>query len=62
MSGAAERLTKRLVDVEIRAPRIRYISAVDAVAHNEPGDIRALLGEIAETEIIITGAGAPRKD
>jgi [acyl-carrier-protein] S-malonyltransferase len=44
MNGAAERFAKRLADVEIRAPHIRYISAVDAAAHAEPSDIRALLG------------------
>jgi [acyl-carrier-protein] S-malonyltransferase len=44
MKGAAERFTKRLAEVEIRAPRIRYISAVDAAAHSDPADIRALLG------------------
>jgi [acyl-carrier-protein] S-malonyltransferase len=44
MNAAAERLAQRLADVEIRAPRIRYISAVDAVAHTEPADIRKLLG------------------
>jgi len=44
MNGAAERFAKRLADVEIRAPRIRYISAVDAAAHADPADIRTLLG------------------
>jgi [acyl-carrier-protein] S-malonyltransferase len=44
MNGAAERLAKRLADVEIRAPRIRYVSAVDATAHADPADIRTLLG------------------
>jgi [acyl-carrier-protein] S-malonyltransferase len=44
MNAAAERFTKRLADLEIRAPRIRYISAVDATAHGDPADIRALLG------------------
>jgi [acyl-carrier-protein] S-malonyltransferase len=28
---------------EIRSPRIRYLSAVDAVEHADPDDIRALL-------------------
>ncbi|HEU4627026.1 MAG TPA: ACP S-malonyltransferase [Steroidobacteraceae bacterium] len=44
MNGAAERLAERLADVEIRAPRFRYISSVDAVAHADPADIRTLLG------------------
>jgi [acyl-carrier-protein] S-malonyltransferase len=44
MNGAAERLAERLADVEIRAPRIRYISAADATEHSDPADIRKLLG------------------
>jgi [acyl-carrier-protein] S-malonyltransferase len=44
MNAAADRFVKRLADIEIRAPRIRYISAVDSVVHAEPSDIRALLG------------------
>ena len=43
MRGAAERLSERLKAVEIRAPRIRYISAVDAAAHDQPADLRGLL-------------------
>jgi len=43
MRGAAERLGERLKAVEIRAPRIRYISAVDAAAHDQPADVRGLL-------------------
>lgn len=43
MRGAAERLAVRLKDVEIRAPRIRFMSAVDAVVHEQPADIRELL-------------------
>ena len=44
MNAAAERFTQRLADTEIRAPRIRYMSAVDAAVHSEPSDIRTLLG------------------
>lgn len=43
MRGAAERLRGRLSAVSLKAPRIRYVSAVDAVAHAEPADIRDLL-------------------
>jgi [acyl-carrier-protein] S-malonyltransferase len=43
MRGAAERLAERLKDVEIRAPRIRFVSAVDAVAHQQPADLHELL-------------------
>src|SRR2546429_597406 len=43
MRGAAERLRERLQAVEIRAPGIRYISAVDALAHEQPADVRELL-------------------
>jgi [acyl-carrier-protein] S-malonyltransferase len=40
---AALRLQDRLVEVEIRAPELRYVSAVDGAAHSEPDDIRAVL-------------------
>lgn len=43
MRGAGERLGQKLTDIEIRAPRIRCISAVDAEVHSDPEDIRALL-------------------
>jgi len=43
MRGAAERLGERLRSLEVRAPRIRYVSAVDASAHERPDEIRELL-------------------
>jgi [acyl-carrier-protein] S-malonyltransferase len=43
MRGAAERLKERLRSLEVRVPRIRYISAVDASAHEQPDEIRELL-------------------
>ncbi|HEY0766843.1 MAG TPA: ACP S-malonyltransferase, partial [Steroidobacteraceae bacterium] len=43
MRGAAERLRERLRTLELRVPRVRYISAVDAGAHERPDDIRELL-------------------
>src|SRR5438105_4167841 len=43
MRGAAERLRERLRSLEVRAPRIRYVSAVDASAHERPEEIRELL-------------------
>jgi len=43
MRGAAERLRERLRSLEVRVPRIRYISAVDASAHEQPDEIRELL-------------------
>ena len=43
MRGAAERLRERLRSLEVRVPRIRYISAVDANAHEQPDEIRELL-------------------
>ena len=43
MRGAAERLRERLHSLEVRAPRIRYVSAVDASAHERPDEIRELL-------------------
>jgi [acyl-carrier-protein] S-malonyltransferase len=43
MRGAGERLRERLNALEVRAPAIRYLSAVDARAHAEPQDLRDLL-------------------
>lgn len=43
MKAAAQRLAERLAQVELRAPRIPYISAVDARSHEQPSDIRELL-------------------
>ena len=43
MRGAAERLRERLRSFEVHVPRIRYLSAVDASAHERPDDIRELL-------------------
>jgi len=43
MRAAGERLRERLSALELRAPRIRYLSAVDAAEHSSPGDIRELL-------------------
>jgi [acyl-carrier-protein] S-malonyltransferase len=43
MRTAGDRLRSRLADIEVRAPGIRYVSAVDAAAHEDPGEIRALL-------------------
>ncbi len=43
MRRAGERLAERLKAIELRAPRITYISAVDASPHTDPSDIHALL-------------------
>ena len=43
MRGAAGRFEERLAGVPINAPRIGYVSAVDATAHGDPEDIRRLL-------------------
>jgi [acyl-carrier-protein] S-malonyltransferase len=43
MKAAGQRLGERLAATEIRAPRLRYLSAVDAQEHQEPDDIRQLL-------------------
>jgi [acyl-carrier-protein] S-malonyltransferase len=43
MKPAGQRLGERLASTEIRAPRIRYLSAVDAREHQDPDDIRQLL-------------------
>jgi [acyl-carrier-protein] S-malonyltransferase len=43
MQSAGVRLGERLARTEIRAPRIRYLSAVDAREHSDADDIRQLL-------------------
>jgi [acyl-carrier-protein] S-malonyltransferase len=43
MRGAAERLRGRLSATALQAPRMRYVSAVDAAVHSEPQEIRELL-------------------
>lgn len=43
MAGAAQRLATRLRTIEIRKPRIPYISAVDALPHDDPADLHELL-------------------
>jgi len=43
MRGAAERLRGRLSGLSLKAPRLKYVSAVDATAHSEPAEIRDLL-------------------
>jgi [acyl-carrier-protein] S-malonyltransferase len=43
MLSAARAFEKRLAEVPLRAPRIDYVSAVDAKTHAAPEDVRALL-------------------
>lgn len=43
MRAAGERLKERLAGLEVRPPHIRYVSAVDARAHERPDDIRDIL-------------------
>ena len=43
MQGAAAQLQQRLAGLSISAPRIEYLSAVDAQLHRDPEEIRALL-------------------
>jgi len=43
MSSAGQRLGERLATVDLRAPRIRFVSAVDAAPHDDPADLRRLL-------------------
>jgi len=43
MKSAGARLGERLANMQIRAPRLRYFSAVDAREHDSPDDIRQLL-------------------
>jgi len=44
MTSAGQRLTERLATVELRAPRLRFLSAVDGAPHADPEDLRLLLG------------------
>jgi [acyl-carrier-protein] S-malonyltransferase len=44
MGSAAEKFRARLVAVKLSAPRINFVSAVDAAAHHDPEDLRTLLG------------------
>ncbi|HEY6514681.1 MAG TPA: ACP S-malonyltransferase [Steroidobacteraceae bacterium] len=43
MGPAAKRLGERLATVDLRKPRIRFVSAVDAAPHEDPADLRQLL-------------------
>jgi [acyl-carrier-protein] S-malonyltransferase len=43
MGPAAQRLGERLATMDLRAPRIRFVSAVDAAQHADPADLRRLL-------------------
>ena len=43
MRAAGVRLGERLAKTEIRAPQLRYVSAVDAQPHSDPDDLRRLL-------------------
>lgn len=43
MRAAAERLAERLEALHWQAPRLTFISAVDAAEHRDPVDLRALL-------------------
>jgi [acyl-carrier-protein] S-malonyltransferase len=43
MRAAGLRLSERLAATEIRAPQMRYVSAVDAREHATPAEIRTLL-------------------
>jgi [acyl-carrier-protein] S-malonyltransferase len=43
MAEAAQQLSARLDQIDVRAPLYRYVSAVDAAEHSEPADIRATL-------------------
>jgi [acyl-carrier-protein] S-malonyltransferase len=65
MKPAGTRLAERLVNIEIRAPRIRYVSAVDATEHADPAGIRELLGRQLSSPVrwtatinALTSAGA----
>jgi [acyl-carrier-protein] S-malonyltransferase len=67
MKPAGVRLAEKLAAIDIRTPSIRYLSAVDAQAHDSPDDIRELLGrQLASpvrwttTVAALTAGGATR--
>lgn len=43
MREAAQQLSRRLEQIEVRSPVYRYVSAVDGLEHSDPADIRATL-------------------
>jgi [acyl-carrier-protein] S-malonyltransferase len=43
MRAAAHRFEEQLSRIEVRRPSCRYVSAVDALEHSDPQDIRAML-------------------
>jgi len=43
MREAAQQLSRRLEQIELRPPLYRYVSAVDGLEHSDPADIRATL-------------------
>lgn len=64
MKSAGEKLAGRLASTELRTPRLRYLSAVDAQEHRDPDEIRALLvGQLSSpvrwtaTVAALTGGG-----
>jgi [acyl-carrier-protein] S-malonyltransferase len=54
MKPAGVRLGERLATTAIRAPRMRYLSAVDAQEHTTPEEIRALLGRQLSSPVLWT--------
>jgi [acyl-carrier-protein] S-malonyltransferase len=64
MRAAAQRLAERLRSLRLARPEIRYVSAVDAAAHEDPEDIRALLvrqlsSPVRWTDTLRAVSGAP---
>ncbi|HEX4376321.1 MAG TPA: ACP S-malonyltransferase [Steroidobacteraceae bacterium] len=43
LQGAAQQFAQHLATLEIREPRYRFFSGVDAAPHGDPADIRAIL-------------------
>ena len=67
MKAAGDRLGERLRGTDIKTPRLRYLSAVDALEHQSPDDIRALLVRQlsspvrwSSTVAALTGSGITR--
>jgi [acyl-carrier-protein] S-malonyltransferase len=55
MKAAGARLGERLANTDLRPPKIRYLSAVDAQEHQAPDDIRALLVRQLSSPVRWTG-------
>jgi [acyl-carrier-protein] S-malonyltransferase len=59
MQPAAKRLQEKLAAIELRAPRIRYVSAVDAASHEAPLLVRQVASPVRWTDTVTALAANP---